>query len=336
MNCYLHLEEQLRAAGVDFVVDSRWQDFLGFDHTVALLISPIKANVEQVMGILALSRVPFLISGGMCNSFYSTYHYSVIVETKHLKGIDKIEKKQELWVAAGEKISTFSRLLSKFDERASAIKGIPGTVGGAVMMNAGAFGISIADFIREVRVADSEGTRSYSSKELYWGYRRSIFENKDDLVILAVRVGCCESSKVMELEDVYQQQRFRKVFLEHDRPNLGSTMITKNIYADLSRSIAFKRWQRILKTIPVRIVLKLYTFFCHEKLTWSKRVALCWILLFPRSCLSTIPWISEKTLNTFCFDSQKHLSINRNRFLKYVALIRLSTHDMIKEEIRIL
>jgi UDP-N-acetylmuramate dehydrogenase len=49
--------------------------------------------------------------------------------------------------------------------------GIPGTVGGGVAMNAGAYGWCMRDIIREVELADASGARWVPAEELEWGYR---------------------------------------------------------------------------------------------------------------------------------------------------------------------
>jgi len=57
--------------------------------------------------------------------------------------------------------------------------GIPGTVGGAVFMNAGAYGSCIADTIRLVEVMDPEGTiQTLSAGQCLFDYRTSIFQRK--------------------------------------------------------------------------------------------------------------------------------------------------------------
>lgn len=61
--------------------------------------------------------------------------------------------------------------------------GIPGTVGGAVYMNAGAYGGEIKDVVTEVTAADSNGQeRVFSADELELGYRTSRFERSGDII----------------------------------------------------------------------------------------------------------------------------------------------------------
>ena len=64
--------------------------------------------------------------------------------------------------------------------------GIPGTVGGAVTMNAGAYGGEMKDVISRVRVLDPEGKlRTFSVEELQLGYRASLIQKQGCLVVEA-------------------------------------------------------------------------------------------------------------------------------------------------------
>lgn len=64
--------------------------------------------------------------------------------------------------------------------------GIPGSIGGAVVMNAGAYGGEIKDCIVSARVMDSAGNESILSREqLELGYRTSVIQSRGDLVLEA-------------------------------------------------------------------------------------------------------------------------------------------------------
>ncbi len=61
--------------------------------------------------------------------------------------------------------------------------GIPGTVGGAVFMNAGAYGHSISDYLRRVSVLDFSGSEDIIDRnECGFGYRFSRFQNEKTVI----------------------------------------------------------------------------------------------------------------------------------------------------------
>lgn len=66
--------------------------------------------------------------------------------------------------------------------------GIPGTVGGAIVGNAGAFGRQIGDVVKSVTLMNRAGqTRAATPAELHFAYRSSILQRGDELVV-AVRL----------------------------------------------------------------------------------------------------------------------------------------------------
>lgn len=101
--------------------------------------------------------------------------------------------------------------------------GIPGTVGGAVVMNAGAYGSEIKDIITGARAIDEAGNIITLSKEdLKLGYRRSIISERELIITEAVFQlsygdGTVIEAKMKELA----QKRIEKQPLEY--PSAGST-----------------------------------------------------------------------------------------------------------------
>lgn len=104
--------------------------------------------------------------------------------------------------------------------------GIPGTVGGAVKMNAGSFGASISGCLRWVRVADDDGVRAIGKENMDFGYRRSSFQNAQCILEAAfeLRTGDTECIKA-DMEDVWQQ-RWEKHPME--LPSAGSVFKNKD------------------------------------------------------------------------------------------------------------
>ena len=65
--------------------------------------------------------------------------------------------------------------------------GIPGSLGGAIYMNAGAYGSSIGDFVREVYVADYRGNfYSLTASDFMFSYRWSSFQREEYIILEAL------------------------------------------------------------------------------------------------------------------------------------------------------
>lgn len=333
MNKYDELLEKLKKSNIDVERSTKLKDSLGYSHYVELLVSPKMENIEESMNIIYESNLPFLTLGGMCNSFLSSKAYLIIVKTNKLKS--KIEIRDNyLYVSASEKISSVSRYLSKIDKTASSLEAIPGTLGGAIKMNAGAFGVDINKFVKTVRVVGKNGIEEIDMKNSSLGYRNSIFSFNDKIIIDAVLSKYSDEVNV-KIKDYKEQRSFRKLYLESSCPNLGSTFATKNIYDFSNQNLKSKIWVKLLKTLPFRIIFKLYEKSFSKKFGFSKRFILLYLISNFKGVLKIINHISYKTLNTYCFNNKKDLKYNKDRFLIYINLIRKISKDSLKEEVKI-
>lgn len=113
---------------------------------------------------------------------------------------EDITEKEMIFAGSGIMLSTFANIIGKKGlagfEFAS---GIPGTLGGAVTMNAGAYGGEIKDVILGAQVLRQDGTTAfYSRDELELGYRTSRIQ-KEELIVLGA-VFAFERGDVVEIE----------------------------------------------------------------------------------------------------------------------------------------
>lgn len=108
--------------------------------------------------------------------------------------------------------------------------GIPGTVGGAVTMNAGAYGPEIKDVIECARVMDRSGKcHTLSPEELELGYRTSIIERKQFIVLEATfRLEQGDAVAIKNRMDELNHRRSDKQPLNY--PSAGSTFKRPNGY----------------------------------------------------------------------------------------------------------
>lgn len=101
--------------------------------------------------------------------------------------------------------------------------GIPGTLGGAVMMNAGAYGGEMKQVLVSVRAMTPEGEiRELSAEELELGYRTSIFAKNGNIILNAVmQLEQGEPAQIQAYMDELKARRIEKQPLEY--PSAGST-----------------------------------------------------------------------------------------------------------------
>lgn len=100
--------------------------------------------------------------------------------------------------------------------------GIPGTVGGGVYMNAGAYGGEICQVCKSVDVMDFQGNiRTFTNEEMGFSYRHSILEERDGIVISAVFQ--LESKPEEEIRDKMKELMGKRSASQPlDKPSAGS------------------------------------------------------------------------------------------------------------------
>ncbi len=150
-------------------------------------------NIEELKTALSFfskNEIPFFILGGGSNLLISDNGYrGVVIKIKNKELIPKNEK--TITVDAGVPLGkllyfSISHSLSGLEWSA----GIPGTVGGAIRGNAGAFGRSMADNIKTVEVIDIRNgkIKRLKNKECKFNYRESIFKKNSQLIILKAEI----------------------------------------------------------------------------------------------------------------------------------------------------
>lgn len=100
--------------------------------------------------------------------------------------------------------------------------GIPGTVGGAVFMNAGAYGSSFSDHVSEVSVLEQGGEkRIIEAADCGFGYRSSMFQEKR-VVVTSARLRLRRGDPAILRSEARRILRVRREKFPLDMPNAGS------------------------------------------------------------------------------------------------------------------
>lgn len=101
---------------------------------------------------------------------------------------------------------------------------IPSSLGGAIVMNAGAYGIEIKDYIVSVKCLNSITleVENYKLEDLNYSYRTSVFQQRKELIVLEVELHLLEgiSSAIHEKMLEIKADRWRKQ--PRNYPNAGS------------------------------------------------------------------------------------------------------------------
>lgn len=153
---------------------ARYTSF-GIGGPADIMVCP--EGVEDVKAVLVICReqgISCLLLGGGSNLLVRDGGFRGVVlfldgAISHLR----VERRR-VWAGAGVRLSRLVAFCSKLAlTGVECLAGIPGTVGGAVKGNAGAFGGSIADHLAEVRLITPEGIEeTFSRERLEFSYRR--------------------------------------------------------------------------------------------------------------------------------------------------------------------
>ena len=202
------------------------------DHTTFRIGGPAEVFVmpesyEQIAWVIRQCRqeaIPYFILGNGSNLLVSDHGYrGVIIQLDRNLGEITVNG-MEIRAAAGALLSTIAATarrasLSGFEFAG----GIPGTLGGAVTMNAGAYGGEMKDVLKEVTVMNQDGEiLRIPADKLELGYRTSIIKTAGYIVLEAVillKKGNIE--EITALSRKLSAQRIEKQPLEY--PSAGST-----------------------------------------------------------------------------------------------------------------
>lgn len=156
-------------------------------------IAVVKPNsIEKIIKTIKLlekENIKHYILGNGTNVLFPDEGYNGII-IKVAEQFNEITiKGNEVCVQAGELLSKVSKIAAK--ESLTGLEfalGIPGTIGGAVTMNAGAYDGEMKDVVKSVEVINQQGeVIVLKNDEMLFGYRSSIAKEKD-YIILGVKL----------------------------------------------------------------------------------------------------------------------------------------------------
>ncbi len=187
----------------------------------------VPRTVEEATEIVRICReqgVPFYVIGNGSNLLVSDLGYRGVI-LQIYKNLSEISVDGDtMTVQAGAMLSVMAkRALEHGLTGFEFASGIPGTVGGAVVMNAGAYGGEMKDVLEEITVLTGDGAvQKVLAKELELGYRHSVIPERGWIVLGArLRLQEGDSREIGARMEELRQQRVAKQPL--DVPSAGST-----------------------------------------------------------------------------------------------------------------
>lgn len=182
---------------------------------------PTKEALLRLISTLNYIGQPWFIIGAGANILASDSGYNGVVIRLGFKNI--MDNGCFIYADAGaslKRLCNFAREQSLSGLEFAA--GIPGTVGGAVFMNAGAFGGQISDVIAMADVLVDGEVKTMDARELAFKYRHSLFHRKPGWIILGAYFFLKKCTNQQEI--VATEQKFLKMRLQSQPagPSAGS------------------------------------------------------------------------------------------------------------------
>lgn len=204
-------------------------------------------EIQEIQALAKKEKIPTVLIGNGSN---------ILVTDKGIRGlVVKIDIKKleiqgnttkKVTVGAGNKLIELAYTLAKQDIAGlEELSGIPGTIGGAIRMNAGAHGKEMKDVIESVKVMDNKGDiKILHNEDLQFEYRNSIFSKTKDIILEATMI--LPTGKKEEIQQkIKEYADLRKAKQPLEYPSAGSTFKRGNnfITAKLIDEAGLKGYQ---------------------------------------------------------------------------------------------
>lgn len=218
---------ELSAEGIVVKPDCPTASFTTFKlggNADAAIFPKSSAELATVMKKLCDKKIKHTVLGNGSNCVFHDGGYRgavvVLTEMKQLtRDGDCID------VECGVSLSALSLYANSFSLTGLEFAyGIPGSVGGGVVMNAGAYGGCISDTIHSAVVYDTLARefRTLSKPELCHSYRHSVFTNDKTLVLVSARFKLSDGDKEKGYEFMTTIRTKRRTSQPLDKPSAGS------------------------------------------------------------------------------------------------------------------
>ena len=190
------------------------------------------SEVSQAVEYCKRKNREFFVLGNGTNVIFDDNGYNGIIIS--LKNMNKIRREGDCLVAeAGVNLMQLCRFAA--EEGLSGIEalyGIPGSVGGAVKMNAGAYGWEFCQFLQQITTFSDGQIRQYDNFD--YTYRRGPLKTGEILLCVKIKLKTDKKEKILEKMSQFLQKR-----------------VTFQPYCQASSGSIFKRKDRV---IPAKLI----------------------------------------------------------------------------------
>ncbi|KUP07019.1 UDP-N-acetylenolpyruvoylglucosamine reductase [Bacillus coahuilensis p1.1.43] len=190
-----------------------------------ILIEPYSIEaIEKIMKVIIKGEIPWTVIGRGSNLLVSDKGIEGVV-LKLNKELDHLDiHENQVTVGAGYSLIVLATQLSKKGLKGLEFAGgIPGSVGGAVYMNAGAHGMDLSTILVKAKVLFDDGTISWVTKEeMKYSYRTSVLQKKRPGIVLEAILQLEAGDKHSIQNEMQVNKDYRKETQPWSNPCAGS------------------------------------------------------------------------------------------------------------------
>ena len=185
-----------------------------------------KEQLKEILVFAKENKIQITILGNGSNVLVLDGGIKGITLTIQIEYLDikQNNEKYQVYIGGGYKLAKLAQYLLKNGiSGLEELSGIPGTIGGAVSMNAGAHGKEMKDIVQKIKCVDINGNeKEFLNEEAEFGYRKSIFKG-NSYIVTEVELNLQKGNKneIKEKMDEYAKYRKEKQPIEY--PSAGST-----------------------------------------------------------------------------------------------------------------
>lgn len=179
-------------------------------------------SLKELIKYLKKNKIKYLILGNGSNVVLPEKDLDGVIV--RLNGLNKIEvDDDEVYVEAGVMLPKLvNESVSNCLTGLEWASGIPGTVGGAVVGNAGAYLSDIFMFIEKITVLENDEVKTLKKSDVTYSYRHTSFKDNKDIIVLGVtlKLGKGNADESAEIMKNRLERRIKSQPLNY--PNAGS------------------------------------------------------------------------------------------------------------------
>ncbi len=216
----------------------KYETYFKMGGNVKIFITPQSyEKFKQIVIFLQSNNIKYKLIGFTSNIIlFDEIEYSVIISIKNLTLLEINDN--VIQVEAGYSLQDFVRVVAILNnsEGYEGLEGIPASIGGAILMNAGAYGYAISNNLISVECIDKNNKVIILEKsDCHFGPRNSIFRRSGNYVILKAKFEIIKNGdKDLIARNIEKFHIARHLYQDFVYPNLGSMIsVTDDAYKSI-------------------------------------------------------------------------------------------------------